>query len=610
MHLSLKGRIALIILVAASMAILAVLLTGYHMLVNDTERQLRDKQVMVTARAVEQVEHLLALRNSTLAHISVQLSDGQQLHDVPSLYRELARQRLINGFVMFPDGIVVLDKHGVAQAESHWMAGRVGSNFSDRDYVQQVINSKQSVVSPPIIGRMTGQPLIGILHPILSDDGELLGMLMGVINLTHASLLPAQSVKQARREGVQFKIIDTHNQLYVYNGGHPEPLADLEPLPEPLADPLVDAAFSGFSAGITEHGEPAWLFANSRLDSLGWVFISAVRYGQAIAPAKAFFVRFALISLGLGGLLSVLAFSLVWTAIRPLDAMTQQIRHMTANADDNLPLPENGVAEVARLAQAFNQLTQERKALSAVKEDFVAVISHELRTPLTAINGALKLLCSGRVAPLPDKAQELANLALRNGDRLQLIICDLLDFSKLSSGKLTLTPVSVSVTTLISEAIAANQPLASQRQVQLVMQAAPSLMLYQDALRLRQVLDNLLSNAIKYSPTAGEVTLYAERLANNWLRICVSDQGAGVPEEFIGQLFDRFVQAEHGTMRASQGTGLGLTICKDLVSLMAGKIGFYNDNGAHFWFELPLASAENSLSDKSLAAAAVHNKES
>ena len=235
----------------------------------------------------------------------------------------------------------------------------------------------------------------------------------------------------------------------------------------------------------------------------------------------------------------------------------------------------------------------------------MAVISHELRTPLTSINGALKLLGSGLIGPMPEKAHDLAELALRNGERLQLIINDLLDFSKLSNGKMTLTPIAVELSELLAEAIVANQPMASQYQVQLRMQVLPSLVAYVDPLRLRQVLDNLLSNAIKFSPAESWVTVHAENIASGALRITVSDQGLGINEAFAPHLFDRFVQAEYGTMRASQGTGLGLTICKELVTLMQGDIGFYNSAGANFWLELPpfIAAAAHSdiaLRDKEL----------
>ncbi|WP_198341787.1 sensor histidine kinase [Oceanisphaera avium] len=587
---------ALIILVTTLVIILAVLSTGYHMLVKGAERQLRNQQSIITARAAEQVAQLLALRANTLAHIGVQLSSGQQLHPVPTLKQELARQRQINGFSMFPDGIIVLDNKGIARAESVYVPQRIGTDYGQRAHVQQALQTGQVTMSQPVIGLRTGQPLMNMVQPILSDEGEVLGLLMGIITLRDGSLLPEQSVRQARREGISFKIIDTHNQLYIYDGAHQGVMTQLESLPTPLADPLVDAAFSGFSNGITDSQPNAWLYANARLDALNWVFISAVPYSHALAPAKAFFIRFAGISLGLGAILSALAFWLVWLAIRPLDRMTQQIRTMSHQVQASRPqetvrLSEQGVTEVASLAQAFNQLTDERQALSELKDDFIAVISHELRTPLTSINGALKLTHLGHGGPLPKKAAELTALALRNGERLQLLINDLLDFNKLSKGKMSLTPVRIDIAELVAQTINSNQPMAMQHQVQLCQDNVESLLIYQDPLRLRQVLDNLVSNAIKYSPAHGQVNIKATKTNDHQVRITVSDQGAGISNEFAPFIFERFAQAEHGNMRAQQGTGLGLTICKNLVSLMQGEIGFYNAEGAHFWVDLPLNMA-------------------
>lgn len=329
------------------------------------------------------------------------------------------------------------------------------------------------------------------------------------------------------------------------------------------------------------------MFATTYLDQLGWVFVRAVPYEQAIAPAKSFFLRFAGISMLIGLVLALTAFWLVWSAMRPLETMTRQIRTMAGQAGDH-PLRETGVSEVARLAQAFNRLTTERNALSEVKNEFVAVISHELRTPLTSINGALKLVQSGVAGKLPEKACKLTSIALRNGERLQMIINDLLDFNKLSAGKMELSPVSCSISALVDDAVLGNQPMADSYQVQLRCQMETTLIACLDPLRLRQILDNLISNAIKFSPAKGWVTIRAEHIQADRLRITVSDQGTGIPDHFKSQLFERFAQAEHGTIRASKGTGLGLTICKELVILMRGSIGFYNSGGAHLWFELPL----------------------
>ncbi|WP_298721344.1 ATP-binding protein [uncultured Oceanisphaera sp.] len=591
MRLSLKGRIALIIMTGAVLTVVAVLLTVYHSLVDDLEQLHRQRQAEETVRAAEQVEQVLALRLNALESFSAQLSNGLNLDPMSQLLTKMERQRHLRRF--FPDGLMVFDSNGTAIAESTLVPGRVGTNYADRPHFKRLFTTRKPVISHPIIGRTTGAPLVSFLSPILSDDGDLLGILGGVINLAQTSILPKRRLADALREGVTFRILDTDNLVYVYNGA--DLSSELQPLPAPGESPLIDAALSGFNIGITQdENRQQMVFATTHLEQLRWVFVRAVPYDQVIAPARAFFLRFAGISVLIGGGLALLAFWLAWTAMRPLEFMTRQIRRMATQAANNQQLPETGVTEVAELARAFNQLTAERKALSEVKDDFVAVVSHELRTPLTSINGALKLMQSGAVGALPEKADNLTLLALRNGERLQTIINDLLDFNKLNAGKLELAPKPCCIMTLVKEAIAGNRPMADDYRVTLCSATAPVPSAYLDPLRLRQVLDNLISNAIKFSPPGGTVTVRVEWHLPDWLRITVSDQGEGIPEAFGGRLFERFAQAEHGTMRASRGTGLGLAICKELVELMEGRIGFYNRDGAHLWVELPGAVSSDS----------------
>ncbi|GAA3709463.1 hypothetical protein GCM10022421_15750 [Oceanisphaera sediminis] len=591
MRLSLKGRIALIIMTGAVLTVVAVLATVYHSLVDDFEQLHRQRQAEETVRAAEQVEQVLALRLNALESFSAQLSNGLTLDSDSQLLTKMERQRHLRRF--FPDGLMVFDSNGTAIAESTLVPGRVGTNYADRPHFRRLFTTRKPVISHPIIGRTTGAPLVSFLSPILSDDGDLLGIVGGVLNLANTSILPKRRLADALREGVTFRILDTDNLVYVYNGA--DLSSELQPLPAPGDDPLIDAAMSGFSIGITQNGDrQRMLFATTHLEQLRWVFVRAVPYDQVIAPARAFFLRFAGISVLIGGGLALLAFWLAWTAMRPLEFMTRQIRRMATQATNNPQLPETGVTEVAELARAFNQLTAERKALSEVKDDFVAVVSHELRTPLTSINGALKLMQSGAVGALPEKADNLTSLALRNGERLQTIINDLLDFNKLNAGKLELAPESCCIMTLVKEAIAGNRPMADDYRVTLCCAGAPVPAAYLDPLRLRQILDNLISNAIKFSPPGGTVTVRVEWHPPDWLRIIVSDQGEGIPEAFGARLFERFAQAEHGTMRASRGTGLGLAICKELVELMEGRIGFYNREGAHLWVELPGAVSSDS----------------
>ncbi|OXY81716.1 hypothetical protein B6S08_11820 [Oceanimonas doudoroffii] len=576
---------ALIMLTGAMLTVLGVLTTAYHSLVDDFEQLYSQRQYNATLRAAEQVERVLALRRHSLEMVTPQLTNGVHLHSTAELQARLQRQPMLRQ--LFPDGVLVFDANATAITETTLVPGRLGTNYADRPHFRTLIRTRESVISSPIIGRTTGAPLISFLSPILSDDGDLLGMLGGVINLATTSILPEQRLREALREGVSFKILDTENQLYVYNGR--DLSRELQPLPPPGEDALVDAVLSGAHLGVVKgDGEKRWVYATTHLQQLGWMFVRALPHERVVAPARDFFMRFAGISLLIGTGLALVSFWLAWSALQPLATMTQRIRGMAAEAGSDRPLPETGVPELARLARAFNRLTAERKALSEVKDDFVAVVSHELRTPLTSINGALRLVSSGVAGELPEKAGELVGLAWRNGERLQHLINDLLDFSKLNAGKLELAPEPCCLNTLIDEAIAGNAPMAEAYEVGLRNDLGAPLPTVLDPLRVRQLLDNLISNAIKFSPSGGLVRVSVEQPEPDWLRLTVSDQGEGIPDAFAEHLFDRFAQAENGTMRTTQGTGLGLAICKELVELMDGRIGFYNDRGAHLWLELPV----------------------
>jgi len=177
---------------------------------------------------------------------------------------------------------------------------------------------------------------------------------------------------------------------------------------------------------------------------------------------------------------------------------------------------------------------------------------------------------------------------LRNGERLQLLINDMLDFNKLASGQMRLSFQLENLPKLLAETANSNEATARESGITLVLSDTPEIQLNTDGHRLRQILDNFISNAIKFSPQNGLVTIHTEKTDRNRLRITVSDQGAGVPESFKSQIFGRFAQAEVGTTRATSGTGLGLAISQQLARLLNGDVGFYNRDGAHFWVELPL----------------------
>lgn len=237
----------------------------------------------------------------------------------------------------------------------------------------------------------------------------------------------------------------------------------------------------------------------------------------------------------------------------------------------------------------------QRKQLEQMKNEFVSTVSHELRTPLTSIAGSLGLINGGALGPIPLAMKEMLSIAESNSQRLRKLIDDLLDMDKLLAGKMPFDTQLLEVDTFLSECVASHQGFAQQHNVHLMYSARPvGYYVIADPLRLQQVLSNLLSNALKFSTSGGQVCLFSE-LCGTRLRISVSDQGPGIPAEFVGRLFEKFSQADASDRRQKGGTGLGLAISKELIERMGGTIGFDtgHDLGSTFWIELPVQNRDD-----------------
>lgn len=586
---SLGTRIALIILFGTLATVGSVLLTAYGALVDDFETILTEQKLYETRRVSAEVDQQLQLKLTVLAESAGMLSDGDRLLPREEMAAQLNRQQLLRS--QFPDGILVFDQAATAILEDTFVPGRVGTNYADRQHIRRAIDTRRPVISRPIMGRTTGVPLLSFVAPIESDDGDLLGLLGGTINLGKTSIIPQDLLTEIAQDDATFTVIDTDNLLYIEGG--PKLSDGIQPLPEPGANPLIDAALSGLSFGQTDSaGGQELIYATSHLQTLGWQFIGAVPYERATAPAKASFLRFFGISLMIALTIAAISYRFSRSATNPLDKITHRIEGMVRHPSQAARLDSVGPREVQNLALAFNRLMDERDAISQMKEHFVSNVSHELRTPLTSINGALRLIDSGVAGQLPERAREMNSLALRNGERLQLLISDLLDFSKLSAGQMSVRLEPESLSPIIEATVSGNHAMAVNHQVDLMASCEPGHTVIADPHRLRQILDNFVSNAIKYSPDGGQVRIRAEQGELGSLRIIVQDSGDGVPAPFVERLFERFSQAESGTTRSTKGTGLGLAICRELTTLMHGRIGYYFDQGAHFWVELPTAEQE------------------
>lgn len=238
---------------------------------------------------------------------------------------------------------------------------------------------------------------------------------------------------------------------------------------------------------------------------------------------------------------------------------------------------------------AFGQDISQRKRVERLKNEFISTVSHELRTPLTSIRGSLGLIAGGVAGDIPETAKNMIDIAYKNSERLVRLINDILDIEKIESGKMVFYFKPLELVPLVEQTMEANRGYAEQYQVNFVLVDAPSeVCVNADADRLTQVLTNLLSNAVKFSPPGRDVQVRVLPNGTN-VRVAVSDQGTGIPEEFQNRIFQKFAQADSSDTRQKAGTGLGLSIVKAIVEKHGGTIGYESvpGSGTTFYFDLP-----------------------
>jgi signal transduction histidine kinase len=225
-------------------------------------------------------------------------------------------------------------------------------------------------------------------------------------------------------------------------------------------------------------------------------------------------------------------------------------------------LPDGGAVLVLR------DLT-ELRSLEMVRRDFVANVSHELKTPLTSIAGYSETLLSDHTDA--DTTQRFLEVILANAQRMQRLVDDLLDLSRVESGRWKPSPVATDPASAAREAWAGLGRRASESGVELQIDVEPALMVYIDPDAARQILTNLFDNALRHTPQGGSVTLTARPDAGGVL-LRVSDTGSGISHEHLPRIFERFYRADPSRARAAGGTGLGLAIVRHLVESHGGRV--------------------------------------
>ncbi len=297
--------------------------------------------------------------------------------------------------------------------------------------------------------------------------------------------------------------------------------------------------------------------------------------------------------------------SLVLIAMRDangkLQGFAEIIRDLTERkqAEDRLRQSEERYRQISiKLEEQYLRLHETNR----MKDQFLANMSHELRTPLNAVIGFAELMVSGRVGPLAQNHCEYINDILSSARQLLSLINDILDLSKVESGKMKFHPEPTNLAGLIGEVTESLRAMASEKAMQLTVAVDPSLdEIVIDQVKLKQILYNYLSNAIKFTPRGGQVSLRAIADEGETFRLEIEDNGIGIRAEDLARLFLAFEQLQTGPSKGYAGTGLGLALTKRLVEAQGGTVGVRSEPGvgSTFWANLPrraLPTAEGKAS--------------
>lgn len=254
---------------------------------------------------------------------------------------------------------------------------------------------------------------------------------------------------------------------------------------------------------------------------------------------------------------------------------------------NGVPIVRNNEFEGAILV--FHDITELRR-LEQIRQDFVANVSHELRTPISSIKGYAETLLEGALED-KDNAKEFISIIYHDSNRLATLLNDLLDLSKIESGKMKMFFVELDPISLIKRAVTVIENQAKAKSLALkidIPQGLPKIKA--DETRFSQVMINLLDNAIKYSSEGGTVTISA-KVVDNALQIDISDTGIGISENDLPRIFERFYRVDKARSRELGGTGLGLSIVKHIVSVHGGQVWVKSKlgHGSTFSFTIPLA---------------------
>lgn len=359
-------KILLLILGASLLEVLLSGLVTQHALRTDMQNLLIEQQQRVNRNAVQLIDRELDVREQFLNTLAGQLALSGQVDYAASEQLIRSQRPGIDGY--FPAGILILNTVGIAVGESTRVEGRLGTNYADRPHIKQALSSGEPTISKPIMGRTMRTPILSISAPVKRANGEVVGLIAGVIELERENLFDA-AVNLTLGVPSRLYVMDTTHQIYVTST---DPHLAMQPLPSNEASPLLAALRSGESMGLLANAETGGedLFIADGMPNLGWRVVSLTPMKQITDKLDPILAQKLVIGLVFFLLLSLALILLLRRAMRPLSSAAQQITEMMDGSRPIQAIQINRTDEVGYLVHAFNQLSerQQEQALELQRE--------------------------------------------------------------------------------------------------------------------------------------------------------------------------------------------------------------------------------------------------